>query len=484
MFVPFGQFAPDLQDLGNQAGLTGISNAIPTQTGYRHFKGLSTFSDALPTRCYGGIAARDSASNVYVYTGTASKLYRLLSAAWQDVSSLTIGTYSTGATDRWQFAQWNQNIIATNGTDPVQNIALGGANFDDLAGSPPVAKHLAVVRDFIVLGNTEDNPSEVRWSGFNDAESWAVSSTTQAGLQPLRGGAGWVQAIIGGEYGVVLCERGVFLMQYIGSPIVWQFDEVLPDVGTPASGSATRIGDMVFFLGQDGFYSLTQGQQWKRIGANRVDSFFWNDLNATYIRNVRAAVDKNAGNVYWIYPNKQSTDGTPNRVLIYSWVNDRWGSVGYSLEELFMTALGGSSLDQLGGLGSIDDLNISFDDAAFAGDSLSSFGGIGTDHAMGFFNGSALAAEFITAEGELVSGRRSLVNSVRPVIDGGDSPTVAVGSRNEQSDAVVYTGNISLNRNQTCPFRVNARYTRAKVNVTGPFTDALGVDYEATDGGA
>lgn len=477
MLIPFGQFAPDLQALGNPGGLVSLLNGLPTANGYRHFKSLSPFSAALPSRAYGAVAARDSASNVFVFAGTSTALYRLIDASWTNVSN---GAYSVGAGDRWEFAQWGQNILATNGTNPIQYRPFATNNFADLPGSPPVAKHIAVVRDFVVLGNTANSAGEVVWSGFNDAEAWTPDATTQSDRQPLRGGAGWVQGVVGGEYGVVLCERGVYRMTYVGTPIVWQFDEVLPDIGTPSPGSISRKGDLIFFLGQDGFYSLVAGQQWKQIGANRVDRFFWDDIDRTQLELVRSAIDKANNFVFWFYPGQGAT--VPDRALVYDWVNDKWGYVQYVTEEILMAAAGGTTLDSLGYLGSVDLVDFSFDDRAFAGDQVSSFGGFDSLHRLGFFSGPPLSAIFETQEAEIFNNRRSFVHHVRPVIDKGSS-TVSIGYRNDQEDNVVYTGAVSKNRNGVCPCRVDARYIRARVAVTGEFTNALGVDPVATQSG-
>lgn len=58
-------------------------------------------------------------------------------------------------------------------------MSLAGNTFADLAGSPPKARRITVVGDFIVMGNLDEGgtqyPNRVRWSGFNNSEAWGLT---------------------------------------------------------------------------------------------------------------------------------------------------------------------------------------------------------------------------------------------------------------------------------------------------------------------
>ena len=115
--------------------------------------------------------------------------------------------------------------------------------------------------------------------GINNAETWTPSQATQADFQDLPDG-GYVMGLVGGEYGVVFQERSIKRMTYVGVPLVFQFDEVARGIGTPAEGSVARYEDMAFFLSDEGFYVLSGAQQLRGIGQNKIDRYFWNDVNS------------------------------------------------------------------------------------------------------------------------------------------------------------------------------------------------------------
>ena len=229
--VDFGDWAPDLPEFANPGALV-CNNVLPAAQSYfpaRETVNVST--NALDSTCLGAVTARDSDNNVYVYAGDSAKLYELLDNAFVDESKG--GGYSTGAEDVWEFAVWDreQKVIATNFTDPVQGIDIGGGatgTFADLITSTnkPKAKHVAVVRNFLVLGHTDDTTDGVRsqrvwWSGIGDETDFDPDATTQSDFSDLDTG-GWVQRIIGGaEYGVIFQEKQIRRMEYEGSPIIF-----------------------------------------------------------------------------------------------------------------------------------------------------------------------------------------------------------------------------------------------------------------------
>ena len=131
--------------------------------------------------------------------------------------------------DFWAFTQFGANIIATNGADNIQKFEEGvDSAFSDLVTLK--AKYLAVIRDFVVSGYTTESSTvynqRVKWSGLNDSSTWTPSQTTQSGFQDIVGTHGSVQAIVGGEsFGIVFMERAIFRMDYVGTPLIFQFSE-------------------------------------------------------------------------------------------------------------------------------------------------------------------------------------------------------------------------------------------------------------------
>lgn len=110
----------------------------------------------------------------------------------------------------------------------------------------------------------------MQWSAINNATSWTADPATLADFQDLPGDGGWIQKVVGGDYGVIIQERAVFRMDFVGSPLIFQFNQVLRNIGTPIPNSVVSYRDLVFFLSEDGFY-VFDGSQAHPIGENRVD---------------------------------------------------------------------------------------------------------------------------------------------------------------------------------------------------------------------
>ena len=112
-------------------------------------------------------------------------------------------------------------MLACNDTQKIQAWTIGVSTaFADVAAAAPIAKDIAVVRDFVFAGNLlgGTNPDKVQWSDINDETDWTSGATSQSDFQIIPDG-GNVQAITGGEFGVVLLEKSVVRCSYVGSPL-------------------------------------------------------------------------------------------------------------------------------------------------------------------------------------------------------------------------------------------------------------------------
>lgn len=485
--LPLNEWLPDRADLGNL--VTTATNVLPWVEGYKSFPSFSVVSsNGLGARFQGGTFVRDSNANVYVFAGDATKLYRLDGATFSDVSRLAGGAYNVAVDDWWEFILFGDRVIGVNGwSDAPQTFQIGtSTNFSALSGSPPMARHIAVVRDFVVLGNTDDGvdaiPHRVRWSGINNAISWTVSASTQADYQDLDAEAGWVQKIIGGEYGLVFQERAITRMTYVGSPVIFQFDQVERARGAFAAQGVVAWGKNVFFLADDGFFQIIGDSPAIPIGDGKVDKFFQSDYQSGYAHRITATIDPVNKMVMWSYPGAGSSSGLPNHVLIYNWVYKKWAFAEVETEGFVRYAAVGYTLEGLDAVSaSIDALPSSLDSRVWTG-GAQALAGFSSAHKVGTFSGTALAATVDTGEYQLTPGRTSYVNFIRPLVDGA-AATVAVGARDTQVAAESFSTAIAQNANGLCASRSHAKYHRFRTTTSGAFNFIQGVEVEFEPGG-
>lgn len=469
MKLEFGPWLPDLPPLGN-SGTTEARNVVPFAKGYLSWRALSPYSAALTGRCQGAFAIKDNSGTVHVYAGDPTKLYKLSGTTYNDATRSSGGAYATPADGQWRFVKYGTLGIAVNGADVPQSITLAsGTNFAALSGSPPTAKHIAVVREFVVMGNVTGAFNRVQWSASNSATGW-TTGVNESNYQDIPDG-GSVMAIVGGEVGYVFQERQIVRMVRVPAPITFQFDVVEQARGALAAYSVTPVGNGVFYLSADGFYFF-DGVQSRPIGENGIDQTFYNEVNRTAMDRVTVAVDPVRKLVFVAYPT--GGGGQPNKVLVWHWPENRWSYLVQECQILYNHLSLGTGLDSL--TGTLENQSISFDATVYQGGNQS-IGAFNSSNQLAFFNGSTLPAIITTAEGQLSETGRAQVQAVTPLIDT-NAATVAMGVRETQNGTVTYGSESSQRSTGVCPVRSTGRFHRARVTVpaAASWSYAQGVD--------
>ncbi len=459
--------------------------------------------NALTARSQGGCAFIDSAANVNIFAGDAQDLYQIKSGstAWGNVSKSS-HAYGITSDMQWQFVYFNGDVLATDFADPIQAFTLASsAAFADLAGTPPRARYIAVVKNaFVAVGNTFDGvngnmPQRVWWCAAGNAKSWPTlgspaAAQVQSSAVDLLGPAGWVQGFasdIAAADALVFQQYGVRQMIYAGPPEVFAFLPAQSLRGTPAPYSIVTFGGLAYYLGQDGFYA-TDGSQSIPIGVNKIDRTFFEDIDFVNLNRVIGLADPVRPLIFWAYPGAGNNLGNPNRLLIYHRDLQRWTICDITCETLVRLLSIGYTLDQLYTvLGyTLDNLPAPLDSSLWTG-GKPQLGLFDTTHTLNFLSGPPLAATVESTEMQPVPGRRAFVRSSRPLVDGvGTIPSVSIGHRERQQDAVTYSKPSLVNAFGTCPMRASGRYLRASVTVPAgetTWTGISGVEIEAVPQG-
>lgn len=496
--IAFGEWTPDLGAL--EGGLREARNCLPQAAGYRWFPGLARYAGPSPLgdRVIAAFATKDKDGNTLNYAavrGVAddARLHLLAASAWTDRSGAGgngSGAYSLADGESWEFVKWGESVLASCIGEPLQQHVFGAAAFTDAVASSrrPRGRHIAVIRDFVVLGNIDDSigagadglaPSRVWWSGINDAATFEEGgAASQSDFQDLQSG-GPVQRIVGGETGTVFCEQSIYRMTYVGAPVVFQFDELERNRGAWAPGSVATAGRLTFFLDRDGWY-VWDGQASTPIGVDKIDRTFLAGDDAialAHLDRVSAVADPVNHLYYCAYPSVNADGGVPDRVLVYDWVNRRWSIAELALDCLFRALSEGYTLDSLDTLGgSIDALESSLDSTVHTGRNVA-LAAFDPAHALCFFNGAPLPALIETGDLQLggAAGARSLVGAVRPIVEQAASVTVQPLTRDGPLDAPQAGDVVAVDGDGACPLRANGRLHRFRVRLEGPFTGAAGL---------
>lgn len=490
--VPLAPYAPDVASV--DASVCAVAqNVVPRADGYAPLPGPVPITDALPDICRGAVAVVSPLFGVPVFfAGSGTRLYRYNGVGgWDDVSNPD-RAYAMPTDDSWSFALYGSLLIAVHLGAPPQVIDVdSGRRFRDLGASsgfpPPRARHVAVVREYVVLGHLSTDRNAVQWSDIGNPESWPLGEQNghDGDIQIFPDG-GAVVAVVGGEFGLVLQEKTVRRLDVSGGAGVLSFSLLEENRGAVSPSAVVRAGPRVFFVDRDGFHAFPYaGSASVPIGAERVNRTFLGRADPARIGATVAIRDATGPRILFAYRLKDAPASDPSllgEALLYDWLLDRWaGPITVTLRAGLAAATPAVSIDAIPG-SSDDPDQPSFDDPRYAG-GVPALGFITADDRLALLTGPPLEALIETADIMPFRPARAFVRGVRLDTDA-DDWRAAVGGREtlKRADQVTYKPEKPPAVTGFAPCRVSARYHRARIRVPAgtDWTYAVGVEPDAS----
>jgi len=491
--IEFGEWRPDIALLDTKFA-SEVENVFAGVNSYLPFPSLLPFSVApLPDAC-GLYAARTLSGEWKIYGGTPTKLYVWALDSWTDISRTVGGAYNVQPDDLWMFEQSGQKLVAVNVNDDPQVIDIdAGTNFAALAGSPPRATNVKQIGDFLFLSGLADSGGYTKrsiiWSAINDITGWTVGINLCDTQQMPDGGP--VQGVAGGEIGYVLQDRAIRTLQFLpgDTTFIFSFSRVLDDRGCVSKYGFDTIGNVLYFVSEDGFYSMT-GQQVTPIGQDKVNEWFLANSDMTRRNVIHCLAGVNKPRVVWVY---HASDASPmyDKQIIFDWSNARWAKSSVSAYVWGLLGTADVDLDSL--LPAAPDPDYYLDSTAPSLDSFAYVGGrplIGAINPAGLLSsltGPNLPATMETAEVHLSPGMRSFVSDAYPLDDSRDDATgtVAAGTRERLQDVPVWEPPVMIEITGSAALYSSARLHRFRrfIPASTVWTHAQGVLIEAQQDG-
>jgi len=413
-----------------------------------------------------------------VDTVPTTTTFTYLQAGGNIGSTVDTGTvsfqYSTPTNQRWRFTQFGNVLIAANGGNRLQGYNLNNSTtFQDLAADAPQSRYVTVVRDFVVSAYVNSStvyPYRVQWSALGDESNWANSATTQADFQDIPDG-GSIVGVTGGEFGLVFMDRSIHRMSYVGSPLVFQFDNISRNLGCYESNSIVQYGGTSFFLSDDGFYAC-DGQQVIPIGNEKVNRYFFSDVDEGSLSLMSAAVDPFRKLVVWAYASQSSA--TVDKLLIYNYQTNKWTSGTTNASRVASSSTPSFDLEGMDVFGNLEQIMSSFDERVWLGGKMQ-FAGVKNTKIV-TFTGNGNTAYIETGDIEM-PGTTSAITMAKPIVDGG-SGSVALFSRRLLNEQVVFGSQTAADAENRVSIRGIGRYHRLQLTPTGQWTNAVGIDVD------
>lgn len=395
--TPLLGFAPDLE-APTPGTVVDCSQFIPYLTGMEAAPSLQTPSGvpALASACQGAAVVTKLDGTRRVFAGAQTAMYELVAGAW---SAVTRGVAYTGGSDsRWSFTQFGNTTLAANRADVIQASTTG--SFADVATAPK-AEVVFSVGAFVMALNTNDGtdkPDGWHNCAVFDATSWTPSVTTQAASGRLVSTPGGLTAGLRlGEYAVAYKANSIYLGQYVGAPVVWDW-LLVPggEAGCVGKEALCDIDGAHFFVGQDNFW-IFDGTRPVPIGDGQVRQWFFDNSDAANLFKTKCVYDRQQNRVWVYYPSAGSS--SCNSALVYHLKNKQWGRADSSVQAVLNYVSAGFTIDGLSAISAtIDGLpNIALDSQYWlsGGKALSVFN---TSNQLQSYTGTAGTSSFTTGD--------------------------------------------------------------------------------------
>lgn len=483
MRIPFGPWRPDQAALGLQ-GLVDVRNAIPAQGQWLPQRGLvPSASQTITAPVQGLWTSHRLTGDLELFVAFGGRIYLVPSRTGDliDVTSDEITyEYATGEDVRWRGIQFGDLHLITNFVDEVQaRDLIEGGDYDPLSEDAPRAKYMAQVRDFPVLGYTYDSLDgedayRLQWPGFTnglvDPTNW---TTGQADFQRLSD-IGQINGLTGGEFGTIVCEQGIAVMQYGGA--LFSFDVRERRLGCRVPNTVNQYRGQTVFWSPEGWVAFDGGAA-RPIGVEKLDRWFSDDLDESYGHMTWATVETGRGHMVWAYCGR-GHGGRPNRLLRYAPSLDEWAVADIEMDALASGKTYGYTLD--------DDL---FDDLeAFEGDledpslwaSLPQTVAV-RDSAVQSFAGAPLTATFTIGEFQLGGEETRAIARRALVLAKGGTQRLMLAASQRHDQELTWGSWMAPQSDGWFRFRVPGRSHSARVSLSGAWGRAQGLDVFAEE---
>lgn len=270
---------------------------------------------------------------LFVTTLTKSYYYNTGTGAFVDIQD---SSFTGTASDIFSTDTAYGYLVIANGIDAARKWSgsgaistLGGMTDCEPGSITCIPKILRSFADFVIALNNEEGgnqiPTGVRWNKKGVLETWkndAVTGAGQAGSAELNDTpAEIMNGVQLNNFLVIYKEDSIYLMSYVGVPVIFNFTKVVTTRGLLASRAVANMGAYHYFLSDDDFY-MFDGYNLRGIGAG-IKDFFFNDVHPEYRKRVQAVVFKLYGEIWWAYPSTESS-GDFDKVLIYSYRTNTW----------------------------------------------------------------------------------------------------------------------------------------------------------------
>jgi hypothetical protein len=200
-----------------------------------------------------------------------------------------------------------------------------------ISGAPTASRHMIVStpdRHLVFFGtettigdkNTQDDMF-IRFSDQENINEYTIKAENTAGSQRLAAGSKIMSAIKGRDALYVWTDTAIFLMQFVGQPFTFAFQQAGTNCGLIGKNACIEVDGSAYWMSDNGFFNY-DGQL--RSMPCLVEDFVYSvdpglGLNNTTRDFINAGINNLFGEISWFYCSANAT--SVDRVVSYNYVD-------------------------------------------------------------------------------------------------------------------------------------------------------------------
>ncbi len=274
--------------------------------------------------------------------------------AWGESSTAQDFTIDPGL---WVLDNYGQKLIALIYNGPCFEWDGAPTNAVNvratiLPNAPTASRHVLVStpdRHLVFFGtettvgtsSTKDDMF-IRFSdqeNIDSIDSYTVTAENTAGTQRLSDGSRIMGAIKGRDAIYIWTDTALFLMQFVGAPFTFSFQQVGTNCGLIGKNACIEVDGKAYWMSENGFF--TYDGQLKSLPC-LVEDFVYDNLNSTSRDLINAGLNNLFGEISWFYCS--SASNTVNKVVTYNYLDSSAKRMIWTTGSLARTAWEDSAL--------------------------------------------------------------------------------------------------------------------------------------------
>ena len=243
----------------------------------------------------------------------------------------------------WSLGNWGQVLVACQvGFSPIsfsspaylayQPIFIwdptSNLSYPTVLTAGPISSNGILVampqRQIIAWGSSFSglvDPLLVRWCDINNYNTWVAQITNQAGSFRLSTGSAIIGARQVSQQTLLWTDVGLWVMQYIGQPYVYSFNQVGFGCGLIGRHASGVMNGTAYWMGPKGFFMLS-GEGVVPVTCPVWDYIF-QEIDQSNVSVIVCAVNSMFQEISWYFPTTSSV-GVPSMYVKYNATSNTW----------------------------------------------------------------------------------------------------------------------------------------------------------------